>query len=177
LSCDTNKTQLLSHVINNGLTVEDAQCIIHAFVAPLMKPVVPDKGRNRNLSNFCRILASGVLTSGGEGLVIQGHTKAMVEKLSQDPSSLVIAPEFQNHVVRMEKLLNDLHVRVMDQLDLKIYPGTSLLTVINNVRKKTHTVDGKRVAKNEKDAYLLELYALLSINMAPMKDKNAISTK
>jgi len=152
LSCDTTKTQLLSHVINNGLTVEDAQCIIHAFVVPLMKPVASDKGRNRNLSNFCRILASGVLTSGGEGLVIQGRNKTMVEKHSQDPFSLVIAPEFQNHGVRVEKLLNELHATVMDQLDLKIYPATSLLTVINNVRKKTHTVDGKRVAKNNKDA-------------------------
>ena len=167
----------MGHVINNGLTVEDANCIILNFVVPLMKPVISDKGRNRNLSNFCRILASGVLFSGGEGLVILGSSKATIEKNSQDPFSLVIAPAFQSISDRVEKKLNDLHGKVIEKLDLKIYPGTKLLTVINNVRKKMKIVGGKVVVKQEKDTYLLELYAFLSINLAPMKNKNPNSAK
>ena len=158
-----------------GLKVEDAKCIINAFVKSKIQ-TSGDKGRKRNLSNFCRILASGVLISGGKELVIGGSTKIIVDKKSQDPFSLVIGPEMNRQGDKLESLLDRLHGEIMHGLDLKIC-RTPILTIINNVRKKMKPRDDEVVVIEDKDAYLLELYQLLSINMAPQKNSKIISKK
>ena len=101
-------------------------------------------------------------------MVIKGRTAAITEKLFKDPFSLAIAPKFQIPEKEVLDKLDQMQLRVMAGVDLKIYTGTLLLTVINNVRKKMQIVGGKVSAKHSQDAYLLELYTLLSIDMAPM---------
>ena len=89
---ETTKEVFLEHFVRNGLNFAEAKCIINTKLIPLLKELAPSgthrKGLYRNVGNFCRVLAGGVLISKGLPLKMHGSDSSKKKK-AKDPFFMI----------------------------------------------------------------------------------------